>query len=60
MFVPVTRVVTLLMFGVVAFGLLLPMALQRHKTALAAGVVVAFAAYLIVNVVLWLRLKRRA
>jgi len=59
MFVPVTRVVTLLMFAVICFGLLLPMALQRHNTALAAGVVVAFVAYLIVNVALWLRLKRR-
>lgn len=59
MFVPVTRVVTLLMFAVISFGLLVPMALQRHNPALAAGVAVAFAAYLVVNVVLWLRLKRR-
>lgn len=60
MFVPFTRVVTMAMFAVICFVLLLPMALQRHQTAFAIGVVVAFVAYLVVNVVLWLRLKRRA
>lgn len=60
MFVPVTRVVTLAMFAVICFGLLLPMALQRHNAALAIGVVVAFLAYLAVNLGLWLRLRRRA
>lgn len=59
MFVPVTRVVTLSMFAVLAFGLLLPMALQRHNSAFAIGIAVAFVTYLIVNLVLWLRLRRR-
>ena len=60
MFVPVSRIVTMLMAGVVAFGLIVPMALQRHNNALAIGVAAVFAAYLVVNVVLWTRMRPRA
>ena len=60
MLVPITRVLTMAMFAVICFALLLPMALARHNAALAIGVVAAFAAYLVANLVLWLRLKRRA
>lgn len=60
MFVPFTRIATMLAAGVVCFGLLVPMALQRHNTALAAGAGIAFGAYLVVNVLLWQRLRRRA
>ena len=60
MFVPVSRIVTILMSAVICFALLLPLALQRHNVALAILVVGVFAAYLVANVVLWLRLKPRA
>jgi hypothetical protein len=60
MFVPVTRVVTLAMGGVLAFLLLVPMALQRHNTALAAGIGIVYIIYLIANVVLWQRMRPRA
>lgn len=59
-FVPVTRVVMLLMFAVICFGMLMPMALQRHQTALAVALGAAFVAYVVVNVVLWRRMGRRS
>jgi hypothetical protein len=49
---------TVLMAGVVCFGLIVPMALQRHNAGLAVGVGIVFAVYLIANVVLWQRLRR--
>lgn len=60
MFVPFSRIVTILMSAVICFALLLPLAIQRHNLALAILVVGVFTAYLVVNVVLWLRLKPRA
>lgn len=60
MFFPITRVVTMVMFGAICFALLLPLALARHNAVLAAGVVAIFIIYLAANVALWLRLKRRS
>lgn len=58
--VPLSRIVTLAMAAVICFALLLPAALARHNLALAAFIVIIFAAYASVNVVLWRRLKHRA
>ena len=58
--VPVTRLLTIAMAAVLCFALLLPLAIARHNTALAVGVVVLFALYGAVNVLLWRRLNRRA
>ena len=58
--VPLTRILTIAMAGVVCFALLLPLALARHNAMLAALVVIVFVAYLIVNVLLWQRTNRRA
>ena len=57
---PITRIVTMLMSGVICFALLVPLALARHNALLAAAVVVVFVVYLAANVLLWLRLKPRA
>jgi hypothetical protein len=56
--IPFTRVVAILMGGVICFGVLVPLALQRRQEALAAGIAIVFAAYAIVNVVLWRRMNR--
>jgi uncharacterized membrane protein YsdA (DUF1294 family) len=57
---PFSRIVALLIAGVLCFGVLLPMALARHVPALAAFIVVVFLAYLAANVVLWLRTRSGA
>ena len=57
---PMTRIVTIAMAGVVCFALLLPAALARHNLALAVFAVAIFAAYAGVNLLLWRRLKQRA
>lgn len=57
---PVTRMLTVAMAGVVCFALLIPLALSRHNAALATFLIAIFAAYTAANVVLWIRLKRRA
>jgi hypothetical protein len=59
MFVPFSRVFALLMAGVLCFALLVPMALARHNAALAIFIAVLYAAYLIGNVALWQRMRRR-
>jgi hypothetical protein len=56
---PVSRVVALLMAGVLCFAILVPMALARHLTALALVITVVYIAYLVANVVLWLRMRPR-
>ncbi|MBV8637916.1 MAG: hypothetical protein JO322_07495 [Candidatus Eremiobacteraeota bacterium] len=58
--IPFTRILTVLMFGVLCFVLIVPLALQRHNMFIAIGISVAFVLYLIANVVLWRRMKRRA
>lgn len=47
------------MAGVLCFALLVPMSLARHNELLAIFVVAVFFAYLVANVVLWQRIRRR-
>lgn len=56
----VTRIFTIAMAAVVALGLIVPLALQRHNVVLATVVVVLLALYVLANVLLWKRMKRRA
>ncbi|MBV8116937.1 MAG: hypothetical protein JOZ01_03105 [Candidatus Eremiobacteraeota bacterium] len=58
--IPFTRILTILMFAVLCFVLIVPMALQRHNTMLAVGISAIFVLYLIANFVLWRRMKGRA
>ena len=55
-----TRILTVAMFGVICFVLIVPMALARHNTMLAIGISVVFTLYLIANVILWRRINPRA
>ncbi len=55
--VPFSRILTVLMFGAICFVLIVPLALQRHQPAIAIGIAVLFAIYLVANVVLWRRMK---
>ena len=59
-FVPISRIATIAMAGVVCFMLLVPMALSRHNVTLAIVVSTAYVVYLAVNVALWLRMRSRA
>jgi heme A synthase len=58
-FFPFSRIIALLMAGVLCFVLLVPMALARHHSGLAVFVVVVFFAYLVANIALWLRNRPR-
>lgn len=55
--IPFTRIITVAMFGVLCFLLIVPMAVQHHNLFLAVGISVVFVLYLIVNIVLWRRMK---
>jgi phosphotransferase system glucose/maltose/N-acetylglucosamine-specific IIC component len=59
-FFPFSRIVALLMAAVLCFAVLVPMSLARHLPGLAVFVAVVFVAYLVANVVLWLRTRSRA
>lgn len=59
MFIPFSRVIALLMAAVLCFAFLVPLALARHQVGIAAFVAVVFIAYLIGNIVLWQRMRRR-
>ena len=56
-FVPISRIFTAAMAGVVCFGLIVPLALSRHNTVLAGTVAGLYVAYLAVNVLLWKRMR---
>ena len=58
MFVPFSRIIAVLMAGVLCFALLVPMSLARHNGALALFIVLVFLAYVAGNVVLWQRMRR--
>lgn len=58
MFFPLSRIIALLMAGVLCFALLVPMSLARHNAALAVFVVAVFFAYAAGNIVLWQRMRR--
>lgn len=59
-FVPVSRIFTVVMAGVVCFGLIVPLAMIRHDVALARVMIALFAAYVGFNVLLWLWQRKRA
>ena len=59
MLVPFTRVMTVVMAGVICFAVLLPAAIRNHNAVLGIAIVIIFVAYLGVNVLLWQRLKPR-
>lgn len=56
---PITRIIALLMAGILCFGILVPLALARHNTMLAVVIAVIYVAYLAANAVLWQRMRRR-
>lgn len=60
MLIPFTRIVAVAMSGVLCFGVIVPLALHRHNPLLAGFVAVVFAGYLVANVVLYLRMRKRA
>jgi hypothetical protein len=60
MFLSLSRLMVVLMAGVLSFMLLVPMALKNHQPWLALGVGIVFAAYAVANVILWRRMKPRA
>lgn len=59
MFVPLSRIITVAMFAVLCFVLVVPMALRRGNVTIAVGITVVFFAYLVANVVLWQRMRSR-
>jgi hypothetical protein len=59
-FLTFSRLIVVLMAGVLCFTLLVPTALRNHQPWLAAGVSVIFAAYAIANIIVWRRMKPRA
>ncbi len=50
-----TRAATVLMAGVVCFGLLVPLAVAHHHAWIAGGVAVVYACYVAANVLIWQR-----
>ncbi|MBV8531927.1 MAG: hypothetical protein JO104_11450 [Candidatus Eremiobacteraeota bacterium] len=56
---PLSRIVALLMAGVLCFGVLVPLSLARRAPALAVVITAVFVAYLVANVVLWRRIRPR-
>lgn len=59
-FVPLSRIIAILMSGVLCFGILVPLALGRHLPALAAFIAALFLMYLIANIWIWRRMRPRA
>ena len=59
-FVPITRVFTVVMAGVVCFGLIVPLAMTRHDLTLARVIIALFVVYVAFNVLLWLWQRKHA
>jgi hypothetical protein len=59
MLFPVSRILALLMAGVLCFALLVPLALERHNSGLSIFIAVIFLAYLAGNIALWQRMRPR-
>jgi hypothetical protein len=57
---PISRIIALLMAGVLCFAFLVPMSLAFHHPTLAYFVGLVFVAYLVANIFLWLRTRPRA
>ncbi|HEY2476900.1 MAG TPA: hypothetical protein VGI19_19115 [Candidatus Cybelea sp.] len=60
MLFPVSRIIALVMAGILCFGILVPLSLARHSLALAIVISVVYVAYLIANIILWQRMRPRA
>jgi hypothetical protein len=58
-FFPFSRIIAIVMSGVLCFGLLVPLALARHLPALAVFIAALFSMYLIANIWLWRRMRPR-
>jgi hypothetical protein len=56
-FVPLWRVVAIVLAGILCFAVLVPMALARHNAPLAIVIAAVFVAYLIANVLIWQRMR---
>ncbi len=54
------RVMTVVMFAGICFLLIVPLALRRHQMWLAVGVSALYVCYVVMNVVLWRRMKPRS
>ncbi len=54
-----TRIVALAIAAVICFAVIIPLALKRGDTALAIFIALAFALYIVANIVLMRRYKRR-
>ena len=59
-FVPISRFFTVLMAGVVCFGLIVPLAIVRHDMTLARVIIALYVAYVAFNVLLWIWQRKRA
>ena len=59
-FVPISRLFTVFMAGVVCFGLIVPLAMMRHDMTLARVVIALYVAYVAFNVLTWLWQRKRA
>lgn len=57
--IPFTRIITILMAGVICFGLIVPLGFHAHNAAIVIGLPILFILYVIVNVVLWRRMKQQ-
>jgi len=55
-----TRIVMIVSFAVICFVLIEPLAIQKHQTFIEVGIPAIFAIYVVVNIVLWRRIKPRA
>lgn len=54
-----SRLFSIAFAAVLCFVLLLPLAMKRHDTSLAFVVVGIFAAYVLVNFYLWMKLREK-
>jgi hypothetical protein len=59
-FVPISRFFTVLMAGVVCFGLIVPLAIMRHDMTLARVIIALYVAYVAFNALLWIWQRKRA
>ena len=58
--IPISRIITILMFGAICFVLIVPLAVRAHNVVLAVGFPVLFIVYLVANIVLWRRMNPRS
>jgi hypothetical protein len=56
--IPVTRIITIAMAGVLCFLLIVPLAYRAHNFYLLIGMPILYVGYVIANIVLWRRMKQ--